>query len=91
MSSLVYKKKQYGGTATVQDADHVLVDMGSGSVVSAQDLFEELMSAVQQSAFEVVVEDGEYVLYWYGVSGECPFSVVYENGEYVLYFNYEVA
>ena len=47
-----------------------------------------IASLIQESAFEIEVEDGEYVLYWYGAAGECPYTVEYENGEYVLYFNY---
>ena len=48
-----------------------------------------ITNIVQESAFEIVVENGDYVLYWYGAKNACPYSVELENGAYVLYFNYE--
>ena len=90
MSSLMYKNRPYGGTSTVNDASHITVDTGGGSSATAQQLFEFLLTIVQESAFEIVLEDGEYVLYWHGASGECPYSIVLEDGAYVLYFNYNI-
>ena len=55
------------------------------------DLNARFNSAIQESAFEVVLEDDEYVLYWYGPSGECPYTVEEIDGEYVLFFNYETS
>lgn len=46
---------------------------------------------IQESAFEVLVEDNEYVLYWHGAEGECPYTLTLEDGEYVLNFNYTSA
>ena len=46
---------------------------------------------IQESAFEIVEENGEFKLYWYGAQGECPYTIVYENGVYNLYFNYTTA
>ena len=46
---------------------------------------------VKESAFEIINEDNEYVLYWYGVEEECPYTVSLDGVEYVLYFNYETS
>lgn len=46
-------------------------------------------SIIQQSAFEIVVEDNELILYWHGVEDECPYEITLENGEYVLNYVYE--
>jgi hypothetical protein len=46
---------------------------------------------IQESAFEIVVENNEYVLYWHGAEGECPYTLTLEDGEYVLNFNYTSA
>ena len=51
-------------------------------------LSSQIASLVQESAFSIVVENGEHVLYWYGAAGECPYTVALENGVYVLYYNY---
>ena len=56
-----------------------------------QSLQAQLDSIIQQSAFEIVVEDNEYILYWHGAAAECPYSITLENGEYVLNFTYESA
>lgn len=48
-----------------------------------------LNSIIQQSAFEIVVEDNELILYWHGVEDECPYEITLENGEYVLNYVYE--
>lgn len=50
-----------------------------------------LLSLIQESAFEIVEENGEYKLYWYGAQSDCPYTIVYENGVYNLYFNYTVS
>ena len=50
-----------------------------------------LNQLIQESAFEIVEENGEFKLYWYGAQGECPYTIVYENGVYNLYFNYTTA
>ena len=61
----------------------------SGGVYSAfHDACDPL---VQECVFEVVEEDGELNLYWYGADGTCPYTIVYENGEYNLYFQYTTA
>ncbi len=69
----------YDGTGT-----YTAGTVGAGIKANAA----SIASLIQESAFEIEVEDGEYVLYWYGAAGECPYTVEYENGEYVLYFNY---
>lgn len=69
----------YDGTGT-----YAAGTVGAGIKANAA----SIASLIQESAFEIEVEDGEYVLYWYGAAGECPYTVEYENGEYVLYFNY---
>ena len=51
----------------------------------------QIASLVQESAFSIVVENGEHVLYWYGAAGECPYTIALENGAYVLYYNYTTA
>ena len=53
-----------------------------------QGIQESVEAIVQESAFSIVVEDNEYVLYWYGAFGECPYTITLENGEYVLNFTY---
>ena len=50
-----------------------------------------LNQLIQESAFEIVEENSEFKLYWYGAQGECPYTIVYENGVYNLYFNYTTA
>lgn len=50
-----------------------------------------LNQLIQESAFEIVEENGEYKLYWYGAQSDCPYTIVYENGVYNLYFNYTVS
>lgn len=56
-----------------------------------QSLQAQVNSLIQQSAFEIVVEDNEYILYWHGVESECPYSITLENGEYVLNYEYDSA
>lgn len=53
-----------------------------------KDLGTTLDSIVQESAFEIVEENGEYALYWYGAAGECPYTVEMDGDEYVLFYNY---
>ena len=53
-----------------------------------EDLGTTLDSIVQESAFEIVEENGEYALYWYGAEGECPYTVEMDGDEYVLFYNY---
>lgn len=53
-----------------------------------EDLGTTLDSIVQESAFEIVEENGEYALYWYGAAGECPYTVEMDGDEYVLFYNY---
>ena len=53
-----------------------------------EDLGTTLDSIVQESAFELVEENGEYALYWYGAAGECPYTVEMDGDEYVLFYNY---
>ena len=55
------------------------------------DVKNTLNQLIQESAFEIVEENGEFKLYWYGAQGECPYTIVYENGVYNLYFNYTTA
>ena len=69
----------YDGTETYTSGT-----VGAGIKANAA----SIASLIQESAFEIEVEDGEYVLYWYGAAGECPYTVEFENGEYVLYFTY---
>ena len=68
-------------------------DASEWEATSFKEEFETLQSKVggmiQESAFSIAVEDGEYVLYWYGAENECPYSLELENGEYVLYYTYD--
>lgn len=50
-----------------------------------------LTQLVQESAFEIVDDNGTLKLYWYGAQAECPYTIVYENGVYNLYFTYTTA
>lgn len=64
----------------------------SGAVYSGLTVVKEYIeSYVQQSVFEISVEDNEYVLYWHGTAGECPYTLTLENGEYVLNYTYETS
>ncbi len=58
---------------------------------AANELKNTLDQLIQESAFEIVDDNGEFKLYWYGAQGECPYTIVYENGVYNLYFNYATA
>lgn len=51
-------------------------------------LNDEVDSIIQESVFDVVLEDNQYVLYWVGAAGSCPYSVTHEGTDYVLYFDY---
>ena len=84
----------YRVTSAISQGD-TITDTGNNANVTSKTVGEELEriasgvdALVQESAFSIVIEDGEYVLYWYGAAGECPYSIAIENGEYVLYYNY---
>ena len=50
--------------------------------------YNSIAQLVQESVFEIVEDNGEFKLYWYGAAGTCPYTIVYENGVYNLYFQY---
>ena len=77
--SLDAEDAAYDGTDTYTSGT-----VGAGIKANAA----SIAALIQESAFEIAVENGEYVLYWYGAAGECPYTVEFENGEYVLYFTY---
>lgn len=74
------------------DATHwtnaVIGTIINGIFAEVAEISETLDSIVQESAFEIVEENGEYALYWYGAAGECPYSVEMDGDEYVLFYNY---
>ena len=43
---------------------------------------------VQESAFEIVDDNGTLKLYWYGSQAECPYTIMYQEGVYKLYYVY---
>ena len=43
---------------------------------------------VQESAFEIVDDNGTLKLYWYGSQAECPYTITYQEGVYKLYYVY---
>jgi len=75
------------GAKKIEDSDNwrEIFDAHNESVDA---LNSNIAKLVQESAFEIKVENNEFVLYWYGAEGECPYSIVLENGAYALYFNY---
>ena len=74
------------------DATHwtnaVIGTIINGIFAEVAEISETLDSIVQESAFEIVEENGEYALYWYGAAGECPYTVEMDGDEYVLFYNY---
>lgn len=82
----------YTSTDTLLRSD-MIYDQVEGMTQEAvnADLRGTLESLIQESAFRIVEENGEFKLYWYGAAASCPYSIVYENGVYNLYFNYDVA
>jgi len=76
------------------DSDFTATDLtGAANELKddVSDLRNTLNQLIQESAFEIVDDNGEFKLYWYGAQGECPYTIVYENGVYNLYFNYTTA
>lgn len=74
------------------DATHwtnaVIGTIINGIFAEVAEISETLDSIVQESAFEIAEENGEYALYWYGAAGECPYTVEMDGDEYVLFYNY---
>lgn len=50
----------------------------------------EISRIIQESAFEVRLEDDDFILFWAGAEGTCPYSVQLDGEDYVLYFVYTV-
>ena len=69
---------------TMDEFDAAVADLEE----TDEDLQEQIDSMIQQSAFEIVVQDNEYILYWHGVEDECPYSIIQRNGEYILVYEY---
>ena len=60
----------------------------STGIPSSGGTYNAIAQLVQESVFQIVEENGEFKLYWYGAAGTCPYTIVYENGVYNLYFQY---
>ena len=72
-----FRQKLLSDTPVENDSAHALSLAGA-----------YVMQTMMLSAFEIVVENNEYVLYWHGPSVDCPYELQLINGEYVLCFTY---
>lgn len=63
-------------------------NIGAASQSDLSDLSNTVDGIIQESVFEIEIENNQYVLYWAGAAGTCPYEVQVDGADFALYFNY---
>ena len=66
----------------------VRTNVGAASASDLSALETQVDGIIQESVFEIEIEDNQYVLYWAGAAGTCPYDVQVDGADFALYFTY---
>lgn len=63
-------------------------NIGAASASDLSALSDEVDGIIQESVFEIEIENNQYVLYWAGGAATCPYDVQVDGADFALYFTY---